>query len=98
MGDRRIMFNNRRSEIEIVGEILKISQKGARKTEILYQGNLSYTQVQSYLPFLVEKNILEENLVKDNGNSYKEYKVTKKGLNLLEDINRILSHFNSVVL
>jgi predicted transcriptional regulator len=92
------MFNNRRSEIEIVGEILKISQKGARKTEILYQGNLSYTQVQSYLPFLVKKNILEENLVKDNGNSYKEYKVTKKGLNLLEDINRILSHFNSVVL
>lgn len=92
------MFNNRRSEIEIVGEILKISQKGARKTEILYQGNLSYTQIQSYLPFLVEKDILEENLVKDNGNSYKEYKVTKKGLNLLEDINRILSHFNSVVL
>jgi predicted transcriptional regulator len=82
MGDRKIMFNNRRSEIEIVGEILKISQKGARKTEILYQGNLSYTQVQSYLPFLVEKNILEENLVKDNGNSYKEYKATKKGLKI----------------
>jgi len=92
------MFNNRRSEIEIVGKILKISQKGARKTEILYQGNLSYTQVQSYLPFLVEKNILEENLVKNNGTSYKEYKVTKKGLNLLADINRILSHFNSAVL
>lgn len=97
MGDRKIMFNNRRSEIEIVGEILKISQKGARKTEILYQGNLSYTQIQSYIPFLVEKNILEENLIKDNGNSYKEYKATKKGLNLLDDINRILEHFNTVV-
>jgi len=88
------MFNNRRSEIEIVGEILKISLNGARKTEILYQGNLSYTQVQNYIPFLVEKNILEESLVKNNGNSYKLYKATNKGLILLEDINKILKHFN----
>ena len=88
------MFNNRRSEIEIVGEILKISLNGARKTEILYQGNLSFTQLQSYIPFLVEKQILEESLVKSNGSSYKLYNVTNKGMVLLEDINRILKHFN----
>jgi len=94
---KEFMFNSRRSEIEIVGEILKITINGARKTEILYQGNLSFTQVQSYIPFLIANEILEETLVKNNGNSYKQYKVTKKGLNLLEDINRILAHFNTVV-
>ena len=88
------MFNNRRSEIKIIGEILKLSQGGARKTEILYQGNLSYTQLQGYLPFLLKKNILEENIVNNNGNSYKLYRVTEKGLALLEDINRILAYFS----
>ena len=88
------MFNNRRSEIKIIGEILKLSQGGARKTEILYQGNLSYTQLQGYLPFLLEKNILEENIVDNNGKSCKLYKITEKGLALLEDIKRVLAHFN----
>jgi len=87
------MFNGRRSDIEIVRDILKISKDGARKTEILYQGNLSYTQLQIYLPFLLENDILEENLVEDNDSSYKIFKVTKKGISLLEDINRVLTHF-----
>lgn len=86
------MFNNRRSEIDIVGEILTLSSDGARKTEILYQGNLSYTQLQSYLPFLVGNNFLKEITVEDNGSSYKSYKVTEKGLNLLEDIRKVLSY------
>ena len=54
------MVNNRRSEIQIIHKILTLSSGGARKTEILYQGNLSYTQLKSYLPFLLEKDILEE--------------------------------------
>jgi len=49
------MVNNRRSEIDIIGEILNLSRDGAKKTEILYQGNLSYTQLQKYLPFLLKK-------------------------------------------
>ena len=93
MGEVRV-FNNRRSEIEIIGEILTLSRDGARKTEILYQGNLSYTQLQGYLPFLLKKNILEENIVENNGNSYKLYKVTEKGLVVLEDIKRVLAYFS----
>jgi len=49
------MVNNRRSELDIISKILDLSKSGAKKTEILYQGNLSYTQLQSYLPFLLEK-------------------------------------------
>ena len=51
------MFNKRRSEIQIIGEILELSRYGAKKTEILYQSNMSFTQLQNYLSFLLEKNI-----------------------------------------
>jgi len=87
------MVNRRRSELDIINEILKLSRKGAKKTEILYQGNLSYSQLQNYLLFLLEKNILEEKIVnKENGQS-RIYKITKKGDDLLEDIGKTLSYF-----
>jgi len=87
------MVNKRRSELDIINEILKLSRKGAKKTEILYQGNLSYSQLQNYLLFLLEKNILEEQIVnKENGQS-RIYKITKKGDDLLEDIGKTLSYF-----
>ena len=87
------MVNNRRSEFDIINEILKLSKNGAKKTEILYQGNLSYVQLKNYLLFLIEKEILEEKIVK-NGNGYsKIYHITEKGDNLLNDINKTLSYF-----
>ena len=86
------MVNCRRSEIEIICEILNLSRNGAKKTEILYQGNLSYTQLQKYLPFLVEKEILEERVVDNGGDSScKLYGITEKGSSLLGDINKVLA-------
>lgn len=87
------MVNNRRSELDIISEILKLSKNGAKKTELLYQGNLSYTQLKSYLIFLMEKEILEEKVVKRGSNISKVYQVTEKGDSLLVDINRTLSYF-----
>ena len=88
------MLENRRSGIEIVGEILRLSCNGARKTEILYQGNFSHTQLQNYLSILLEKDILEEKIFRNNnGNSYTIYQTTDKGNNLLADINKILTYF-----
>jgi predicted transcriptional regulator len=87
------MVNRRRSELDIISQILSLSRNGAKKTEILYQGNLSYSQLQSYLIFLIEKNILEEQLVKKDNGHFKIYKNTKKGDNLLENIKVTLSYF-----
>jgi len=87
------MVNSRRSELDIIGEILVLSKKGAKKTELLYQVNLSYMQLQKYLPFLVENNILEEHVVKNNGHSHNLYKTTEKGSDLLNDINQIYAYF-----
>ena len=84
----------RRSEIEIIGEILDLSKDGAKKTEILYQSNMSFSQLQHYLSFLLEKNIVEENnIISGNGRSVKIYVTTEKGINLLEKINNLYTYF-----
>jgi predicted transcriptional regulator len=84
----------RRSEIEIIGEILDLSRNGAKKTEILYQSNMSFTQLQQYLSFLLEKDIIQENIIKsDNGKSSKIYINTEKGNQLLEKIYKLYVYF-----
>ena len=87
------MVNNRRSEFDIIRQILKLTREGAKKTEILYQSNMSYIQLQNYLFYLIDKNILEEQIVKENGGMRKIYRNTDKGSNLLTDINKTLSYF-----
>ena len=88
------MVNNRRSKIEIINDILKLSANGAKKTELLYQGNFSFTQLQSYLSYLIEKNILEESEIQNNGGIIKYYKTTEKGLIFLEDVKKIITHLD----
>lgn len=85
--------NNRRSEMEIIAEILSLSEDGARSTEILYKGYLSYTQLKKYISYLVKKEILSEQ-VTDNGNGgSRMYYTTDKGKDLLKDINKTLAYF-----
>lgn len=87
------MVKNRRSEFEIIYNILTLSRNNVKKTEILYQGNLSFTQLQNYLPFLLEKKMLEEQVASNNGSSSKSYRTTEKGLKLLIDIEKVLIKF-----
>jgi len=87
------MVNNRRSEMEIIAEILTLTQNGAKKTEILYKGYLSYNQLNKYINFLIEKDILSEKNVQNNGSSSKFYFVTNRGNEFLKDINKILAYF-----
>ncbi len=84
------MVNRRRSQIEILNDILLISKEGAKKTDILYKGNFSYKQLQEYLGYMIEKEILKEIYVEDNGNSCRIYRPTEKGIDFLEDSNRLL--------
>jgi len=85
------MVNVRRSELDIITEILKLSRNGTKKTNILYKGNLSYTQIQNYLPFLIKKQILEECLVEEKDKNYICYKITPKGLDLLQSARKTLT-------
>jgi len=78
-------MNNRRSNIEVIADILRLGEAG--KTEIMYSANMSYRQLQRYLKFLTEHEFIE--LVKV-GNPVTTYKVNKKGLRLLKNIDNLL--------
>ena len=81
-----MFVNNRRSEMEIIREILSLSVDGAKKTQILYQTNLSYAQVQNYLSFLLDKKLLE----KQEGNPFVFYGTTQRGKMLLKSIDAVI--------
>ncbi len=65
--------------------MLRLGEAG--KTEIMYSANMSYFQLKKYLNFLLELNLIDRVTV---GNPVVTYRVTRKGLKLLEHIDNIL--------
>lgn len=80
-------INQRRSDIEIIGEMLKVGENGAGKTKIMYNANLSYSQIQKYLGFLMSQGFIGK---MEMGNPSVTYRVTGSGLKLLESINSLM--------
>jgi len=80
-------MNRRRSNIEIIGDMLRVGENGAGKTEIMYSANMSYSQIQKYLGFLISHSFIDKVEV---GNPVVTYQVTEKGLALLRSIETIL--------
>lgn len=80
-------MNRRRSNIEIIADMLRVGENGAGKTEIMYSANMSYAQIQKYLGFLLSHGFI--NKVK-MGNPAVTYQVTDKGGELLKNINYII--------
>ena len=80
-------MNKRRSNIEIIAEMLKVGENGAGKTEIMYSVNMSYHQIQKYLGFLLSQGLIHKVEV---GNPSVGYQVTKKGADLLKNIDSVL--------
>ncbi len=80
--------SKRRSNIEIIADMLRIGENGAGKTEIMYSANMSYTQIQKYLGYLMTHGFIDRIEV---GNPVVTYQVTKKGLGLLRNIESIMS-------
>ena len=78
-------MNNRRSNIEVIADILRLGQAG--KTEIMYSPNMSYRQLQKYLEFLVTNGFID---VMKVGNPVTVYKVNERGLRLLKSIESLL--------
>ena len=79
------MLSNRRSSIEVVADMLRLGEAG--KTEIMYSANMSYAQLQKYLKFLLELNLIDKVTY---GNPMVTYRITEKGLRLLRSIDGIL--------
>ena len=47
-----------RDKFEIVSDILKIAKKNPKKTQIMYQANLSYKILQKYLENLITTDLI----------------------------------------
>lgn len=69
----------RRDKLEIMAEMLEIAGDGALKTQIMYRANLSFTQLNNYLEFMLEVDLLEK--IKHNKKDI--YKATIRGRDFL---------------
>ena len=78
-------MERRRSSVEIIADILRLGQAG--KTEIMYSANMSYFQLQKYLNYLLNLELIDKVQV---SNPSVTYRVTEKGLQLLTSIEEVL--------
>jgi predicted transcriptional regulator len=77
----------RRSNIEIIADILRVGENGAGKTEIMYSANMSYSQIQKYLVYLVNQGFITK---VNMDNTMVAYQVTPTGLKLLKAIDTLM--------
>ena len=77
--------SKRRDKLYIIAEILEIAKDGVLKTQIMYRGNLSFTQLNDYLNFMLKNALLEKVLLNDK----EVYKTTRKGMNFLQRYREI---------
>jgi len=77
--------SKRRDKLYIIAEILEIAKDGVLKTQIMYRANLSFTQLNDYLKFMLKNALLEKVLWNDK----EVYKATEKGMNFLQRYREI---------
>jgi predicted transcriptional regulator len=78
--------SKRRDRLFIIAEILEIARDGTLKTQIMYRANLSFTQLNDYLKFMLKINLLGKILE----NEKEMYKATEKGLDFLQRYQEII--------
>jgi predicted transcriptional regulator len=87
-GGEQMIFKNRRNEFEIIQQLLLLSLNGMKKTRLMYQTNMCYTQFHEYLQYLLEKDFLEKRMGNSHGTLYM---TTEKGKRFLESLMVTLS-------
>jgi len=70
----------RRDRLFIIAEILEITKEGSLKTQVMYRANLSFTQLNNYLNFMLKINLLEKIM----RNEKEIYRATEKGTKFLQ--------------
>ena len=81
----------RRDKLFIIAEIIEIARDGSLKTQIMYRANLSFTQLNDYLRFMIRISLLEKIFENDKD----VYRATEKGLDFLQryrEINELLKN------
>ena len=79
------MKSKLRGKLDIIAEILGVTQDGALKTQVMYRANLSFSQIGNYIRFMLKIGILK--VVSKEGNEI--YKTTDKGLEFLRSYQQV---------
>jgi predicted transcriptional regulator len=72
--------SKRRDTLSIMAQILEITKEGILKTQIMYKANLSFTQLNDYLQFMVKNNLITHKTHEGR----EVYIITLKGSNFLQ--------------
>ena len=91
-GKQKVAVGQRRSNIEIIADMLRVGENGAGKTEIMYTANMSYNQIQKYLEYLVNQGFINKINIDD---TMVAYQVTESGLKLLKAIDTLMEMLES---
>jgi predicted transcriptional regulator len=83
-------ISKRRDKLVIMAEILDLTKKGLTKTQILFEANLSSSQLNNYLAILSGAGLIECSSL----NGKEIYKATKKGIELMEKQYQIINLIN----
>ena len=85
-------MKHRRSNIQIIRDMLLVGETGAGKTEIMYSANMSYHQIQKYMSFLIAHGFIDKVEI---DNPVVTYGMTNKGYSLLKSIETVLEVLES---
>ena len=77
----------RRDKIIIMAEIISLAKKGISKTHIMFKANLSFSQLNQYIEFLSNANLLEKTTM--NGKTV--YRATPKGLDFYQSEQQVIA-------
>lgn len=82
------MIAKRRGKLEVIADILRSIQDKDGKikpTHLLYKSNLSHAKLKEYVNMLLEKEMIEEKIVK----SKKMFFMKEQGYKFLSEFERI---------
>ncbi len=78
--------HRRRDQLRIAANILENARGGILKTQIMYRANLSFTQLNDYLTFLLDTGLITQ--VSVDGKDL--YRTTPKGVGFLNQHRELL--------
>jgi predicted transcriptional regulator len=69
--------------MDIIANILRVSDEGAKKTHIMYKCNLSFRQLHAYLNLLIDRRLLRK-VEREESSRQELYVTTSKGKAFLQ--------------
>lgn len=89
---RSVMRWGNRGWLEIIEYILVTCKNGALKTHVMYKCNLNSHQIQQYLQFLLNCDLVERHLKSSTPKRY-IYKTTARGIKYMDAYKQIAELF-----